>query len=269
MAVAHRTTIAFSLVSIPISMYTATQDNDIHFNQIHEADGQRIRYRKVCGHCGAEVESKDIVRGFEFDKGEYVTITDDDIENAKSAKDKSVSILHFANLNQISPVYYDKAYQVVPEAGGEKAFELFRSALMAQQKIAIGKTVMGSRDTLMAIIPREEGMLIQTMFFADEIKDLPKTYNKPEVSEQELNMARMLIDSMDAPFIPDAYHDEYQMKLRGMIEAKIQGRDFAQVAPEPNNVINLMDALKASIERQQSQDKIRENSPVYAGTGIR
>ncbi|MGJ4851418.1 Ku protein [Bacillota bacterium Meth-B3] len=266
MAVAHKTTIAFSLVSIPVSMYTATQDNDIHFNQLHDADGQRIRYKKICGHCGTEVESKDIVKGYEYGKDKYVTITDEDIENAKSAKDKTISILHFANLNQISPVYYEKSYQVVPEAGGEKAFELLRSALMAQQKIAIGKTVMGSRDTLMAIIPREEGMLIQTMFFADEIKDLPKTYNKPEVSEQELNMARMLIDSMDAPFIPDAYHDEYQMKLRAMIEAKIQGRDIAQAAPEPGTVIDLMDALKASIEKQQSQDEIRKNSPVYAGT---
>lgn len=264
MPVAHKTTIAFSLVSIPISMYTATQDNDIHFNQLHDADGQRIRYKKVCGHCGKEVESKDIMKGYEYDKDKYVTISDEDIENVKSAQDKTISILHFASLSQISPVYYDKSYQVVPEPGGEKAFELLRASLMAQQKIAIGKTVMGSRDTLMAIIPREDGMLIQTMFFADEVKALPKTYVKPEVSEQEMSMAKMLISSMDVPFDAAAYHDEYQQKLRALIEAKIQGREVTAANPEPSNIINLMDALQASLRKQQEGDS-HPKIPMFAG----
>lgn len=152
-----------------------------------------------------------------------------------------------ARSETISPVYYGKSYQAVPEAGGEKAFELMRAALMA-------------------IIPREDGMLIQTMFFVDEVKALPKSYTKPDVSEQELNMAKTLISSMDVPFDAAAYHDEYQQKLRAMIEAKIQGREVAAAAPEPNNVINLMDALKASIEKQQRQQAdVRTDSPVYAG----
>jgi DNA end-binding protein Ku len=107
-----------------------------------------------------------------------------------------VQILHFAQLNQISPVYYEKTYQAIPEPGGEKAFELLRQALMSEQKIAIGKTVFGTKDTLMAIIPREEGVLVSTMFYQDDIKELQKPYAKPEVAEQELTMAKMLINSM-------------------------------------------------------------------------
>ena len=256
MAVAHKTTIAFSLVSIPISLYTATQDNDIHFNQLHTADNQRVRYKKVCGHCGQEIATKDIVKGYEYDKDKYVIITEDDLEKIKSEKDKSIQILHFANLNQISPVYYDKTYQAVPEAGGDKAFELLRAALMAEQKIAIGKTVMGSKETLLAIIPRDDGMLVQTMLYEDDIKELPKTYNRPEVSEQELSMAKTLITSMDTPFTPENYKDEYQIKLRELVETKIAGKEVVAPANEPqSNVIDLMDALKASIEKNKPAEK--------------
>lgn len=143
-----------------------------------------------------------------------------------------------------------KTYQAAPEAGGEKAFELLRSALMAEQKIAIGKTVMGTKDTLMAIIPREEGILISTMFYADEVKDLQKPYTKLEVSEQEFNMAKLLINSMDTPFDPSKYKDEYQVRLRELIEAKVSGKEV--VAAEPDSagkVIDLMEALKISVEK--------------------
>jgi DNA end-binding protein Ku len=235
-------------------MYTATQDNDIRFNQLHREDNSRIRYKKTCGHCGKEVRTEDIVKGFEYDKDKYVVITDEEIEKIKTEKDKSIQILHFAQLNQISPVYYDKTYQAAPEAGGEKAFELLRAALMAEQKIAIGKTVMGTSDTLMAIIPREEGILISTMFYADEIKALQRSYDKPQVSEQELNMAKLLINSMDTPFDPSQYKDEYQTRLRELIESKIAGRDI--VAPQeegPGKVIDLMEALRASVEKAQKE----------------
>ena len=158
-------------------------------------------------------------------------------------------------MNQISPVYYEKTYQAVPEPGGEKAFELLRSALMAEQKIAIGKTVMGTKDTLMAIIPREEGILISTMFFADEVKEIQKQYTKPEVSKQELDMAKLLINSMDTPFDPSKYKDEYQVKLRELIEAKISGREVVAAEPESaGKVIDLMEALKASVEKAKNKE---------------
>ena len=248
--ISRKSVITFGMVAIPIAMYTATQDNDIHFNQLHKEDNSRIRYKKTCGHCGKEINSKDIVKGYEYDKDKYVVITDEEIEKIKTEKDKSIQILHFAELNQISPVYYEKTYQAAPEAGGEKAFELLRSALMAEQKIAIGKTVMGTKDTLMAIIPREDGILISTMFFADEIKELQKPYTKPQVSEQEMNMAKLLINSMDTPFDPSKYKDEYQAKLHELIEAKIAGKEVvATEAESAGKVIDLMEALKVSVEK--------------------
>lgn len=249
-AVASRTVISFGLVAIPVSLYTATQDNDIHLNQLHKEDHERIRYKKTCGHCGQEVTEKDIIKGYEYNKDQYVVVTDDDIEIIKTEKEKSIQILHFAELNQISPVYYDKTYQAYPELGGEKAFELLRASLFAEQKIAIGKTVMGSKETLLAIIPREDGILIAKMFYANDIKDLQKTYNKPEILDAELSMAKTLINSMDTPFDPAAYKDEYQEKLKGLIQTKIDGKEVIEAKGEevPNNVINLMDALKASVE---------------------
>jgi len=251
MAVSLKTVISFGLVAIPVALYTATEDNDIHFNQLHKEDNSRIKYKKTCAHCGKEIGPGDIVRGYEYDKDHYVVVTDEELERIKTEKEKSIQILHFAQLNQISPVYYEKTYQAVPEAGGEKAFELLRAALISEQKIAIGKAVIGTKDTLMAIIPRENGMLISTMFFADEVKDLPKSYNKPKASDAELNMAKTLINSMDTPFKPQEYQDEFQGKLRELLETKIAGREVVATPPEEHgNVIDLMEALKASLEQQ-------------------
>jgi len=252
MAAAHKTVISFGLVAIPVGLYTATQDNDIHFNQLHGKDQGRIKYKKVCAHCGKEITSDDIVKGYEYDKDHYVIVTDEEIERIKTEKEKSIQILHFAQLNQISPVYYDKTYQAVPEPGGEKAFELLRASLMSEQKIAIGKTVLGTRDTLMAIIPRENGVLISTMFYADDIKELQKSYTTPAVSEQEMDMAKKLIGSMDTPFDPAMYKDEYQEKLKDLIESKIAGKEVVAAKPEAaGQVIDLMEALKASIEQNK------------------
>lgn len=252
--VSHKSVITFGMVAIPIAMYTATQDNDIHFNQLHKEDNSRIRYKKTCAHCGKEIKTEDIVKGYEYDEDKYVVVTNDDIEKIKTEKEKSIQILHFAQLNQISPVYYDKTYQAAPEAGGEKAFELLRCALMAEQKIAIGKAVVGTKDTLMAIIPREDGVLISTMFYADDIKELQKQYNKPQVSDAELNMAKMLINSMDTPFAPSQYKDEYQEKLRGLIETKISGKEIVAAEPESKaKVIDLMESLKASVEKVEKE----------------
>jgi len=251
-SMAAKAAISFGLVHIPISLHTATLDNDVQFNQLHKEDHQRVRYKKTCSHCGKELKSEDIVKGFEYDKDQYVVVTEEDFEKIKTEKDRSIQILHFANLNQISPVYYDKTYHAVPDAGGDKAFELLRTAMMQAQKIAIGKTVLGSKETLLALIPREQGMLVQKMFFADEIKSLPQSYNKQPVNDAELQMARTLITSMDKPFDPQNYMNEYQERLKELIAQKIAGKEVVSAAPEPrNNVINLMDALKASIEKSK------------------
>jgi len=253
---ATKSAISFGLVHVPVSLHTATTDVDIRFNQLHKDDHSRVRYKKVCGHCNEEVKTEDIVKGFEYDKGKFVIVTEDDFEKIKTEKDRTMQILHFANLDQISPVYYDRTYHAAPELGGEKAFELLRTAMMEQQKIAIAKCVMGTKDTLIALIPREDGMLVQTMFFAEEVKDLPQTYTKAPVNDAELQMAKTLISSMDKPFDPAMYHDEYQARLRELISEKISGKEIVSPAAEPKgNVIDLMEALKASIEQNVPQKK--------------
>lgn len=255
MAVSHKSVISFGLVAIPIALYTATQDNDIGFNQLHKTDHSRIRYKKTCAHCGKEVTSSDIVKGYEYEKDKYVIITDDDLEKIKTEKDKAIQILHFATLNQISPVFYNKSYHIVPVAGGEKALELLRRAMMETQQIAIGKSVLGTSESPLVLIPREDGMLLQTLMYADEIKAIPK-FQVPTVSDAELTMAKQLIGAMSAPFEPEKYKDEYQEKLRDLIEQKIAGKEIVSGKPEEvNNIINLMDALKASLDKTGAKPK--------------
>lgn len=252
MAVSHKGAISFGLVYIPIALYTATQDNDVHFNQLHKEDHSRIRYKKTCAHCGKEVSGGDIIKGFEYDKDKYVILTDEDFEKIKTEKDKTIQILHFADLNTINPIYYEKSYHTVPETGGEKAFELLRTAMKEENKVAIAKTVMGNKETLLAIIPAQEDIMISTMFFEDDIKEIPKSYARAALNEGELTMAKTLIESMVKPFEPSLYKDEYQERLRDLIEKKIAGKEIVAAKEEaPSNVIDLMDALRRSIEQNQ------------------
>ena len=253
MAVSHRGAISFGMVHIPVGLYTATQDNDIHFNQLCKDDGSRVKYKKVCPNCGKEMQASDIVKGFEYEPGKYVTMTDDDFEKAKTEKDKIIYILHFTDLDKIRPIYYDKTYHAIPEQGGDKAFELLRRAMKDEGKIAIAKTVMGTKQKLLALVPTEDGILVETLFFADEVKEAPKELSRPEVSDSELAMAKTLIGAMVREFEPAAYKDEYQARLWEIINQKIQGKEIT--VPQENNeatVIDIMEALQQSLAKVRS-----------------
>ncbi len=250
MPASHKGAISFGLVHIPVALYTATQDNDIHFNQLCKEDGSRVKYKKVCAKCGKEVQTEDIVKGFEFAPGKYVTMTDADFEKAKTEKDKTIQILHFTDIRNIRPIYFDKTYHAVVEAGGDKAYELLRKAMLDEGKIAIAKTVMGQSEKLLCLIPTDKGLLVETLFFAEEVKEIPKESSHPELQQQELDMAKTLINSMDKEFQPELYHDSYQARLREIIEAKINGQEIVHPPVEQdNNIINLMDALQASLKQ--------------------
>ena len=255
MAVAHRGAISFGMVYIPVGLYTATQDNDIHFNQLCKEDGSRVKYKKVCAGCGKEIGTGDIVKGFEYEKGKYVTLTDDDFEKAKSEKDRTIHIIHFADLQDIRPIYYDKTYHAIPEQGGDKAFELLRRAMLDENKVALAKTVMGTKEKLLALIPTETGILIETLFFAEEVKEAPGEPARPEIKDAELSMAKTLINAMVQPFLPDQYKDEYKAKLWDVINRKIQGKEI--ITPDDHikiNVIDIMEALKQSLARVQAHE---------------
>ena len=253
MAVSHRGAISFGMVHIPVGLYTATQDNDIRFNQLCRDDGSRVKYIKVCPSCGKEMQASDIVKGFEYEPGKYVTMTDDDFEKAKTEKDKIIYILHFTDLDKIRPIYYDKTYHAIPEQGGDKAFELLRRAMKDEGKIAIARTVMGTRQKLLALVPTEDGILAETLFFADEVKEAPKELSRPEVSATELAMAKTLIGAMVREFEPAAYKDEYQARLWEIIHEKIQGKEIT--VPQENSaatVLDIMEALKLSLDKVRS-----------------
>lgn len=253
MAVSHRGAISFGLVHIPVGLYTATQDNDIHFNQLCKEDGSRVRYKKVCANCGKEVGVNDIVKGFEYEKGKYVLLSDDDFEKAKTAKDRTIHILHFTDLQAIRPIYYDKTYHAVPEQNSDKAFALLWRAMLKENKVAIAKTVMGTKEKLLALVPTEDGILIETLFFADEVKEAPRELSHPDVQAAELEMAVTLIRAMVKDFHPEEYKDEYQARLWEIINQKIQGKEIQPAADSVEiNVIDIMDALKQSLAKVQS-----------------
>lgn len=261
MAVSHKGAISFGLVHIPVALHTATQDNDIHFNQLCKSDHSRVRYKKTCASCGKEVTTADIVKGFEYEKDKYVVVTDDEFEKIKTDKDKALQIIHFTDLSSIQPIYYDKTYHVIPEPGGEKAFALLRTAMLEENKVAIARTVMGTKETMLAILATQDGMQIETMFFADEIKDIPKNYDRPEANPAELKMAKQLIATLDKPYEPEQYKDEYQQRLKQLIADKIAGKEIVTPAAEAQgNVIDLMEALQKSIDQAGTKPRRRKTS---------
>lgn len=253
MAVAQKGAISFGLVYIPVELYTATEDNDIRFNQLSKKNMSRIRYLKT-DDDGSPVTNDDIVKGFQYEKDQYVVVTDEDFEKIKTDKDRSIQILLFHDQCALSPAYYNRSYYVLPQKGGEKAFNLLRAAMMKTAKIAIGRTVMGTKETLLMLMAADDAILLVTLFYEEEIKALPKSPPQPHIEEAEMDMAVRLVDSMARAFNPADYKDEYQEKLRKLIEAKVAGKEIEAPAERTSSkVINLMEALKASLEQAAPQ----------------
>ena len=250
MAVSHRGSISMGLVLIPIGLYKTTVDNGIHFNQLDKESGARIKYKKYCSHCGKEVTTADIIKGYEYEKGKYVTMSDDELERIKTKKDRTIHIIQCTKMSEIDMIYYEQDYYALPETGAEKAFELLRQALLSQKKVALAKTVMGQTEKLIVLYPLKDGMVAKTLFYYDEIAALPKNVPKIQLDKNELNMAKLLIDNMTKPFVAAEFKDEYQERLREAIMQKIQGNEVLAVQDNlpGGNIIDLMEALQKSIE---------------------
>ena len=256
MAVAHKGSISMGLVLIPIGMYKATQDNDIHFNQLDKESKARIKYKKYCSHCGKEVTANDIIKGYEYEKDKYVVMTDEELEKIKTKKDKTIHIVQFAKMSEVNMIYYEKDYYAIPDTGAEKAYELLRQSLLSQKKVAIAKTVMGTNEKLLVLYPTKEGIIVKTLFYHDEIATIPKAVPKMKLDEDEFNMAKMLIENMTKPFKAEEFQDEYQARLREAIMKKIQGQEIVAVESSgPSNVIDLMEALQKSLELSKNPDE--------------
>lgn len=260
MAVAHKGAISFGLVHIPIQMYRTTQDTDISFNQLCKKTKQRVKYKKFCPGCEKELKPDEIIKGYQYEKDRYVMMSNEEIEALKAEKDRTIHILHFTELSQIDDLYYEKNYYAIPEQHAEKAYELLYQAMKKQGVVGIAKTVIGTKETLIALCPEEQGIVVKTLFYQDELVEIPKTLSHPKLSKPEMDMAKQLITSMTQPFDADCYHDEFQEQLRLAIEKKINGADIVHGSDRKEDVItpiDLMEALQQSLSQSKPKRKKR------------
>lgn len=253
MAKASESAISVGLIYVPVSLYKTTREIGISFNQLCKDSKQRVRYQKICPNCNKEVSSEDIVKGYEFEKGKYVTITDEELEKIKTRKDKTLHVEHFAKMSDIDSLYYERNYYVVPNIGAEKAFELLRQAMISKKEVAIAKTVMGTKEELVVLYPTKDTIIAKMLYYQEEIQDMPKSQAKVQIEKSELEMAKTLISTMTKDFDITAYHDEYQMRLREAIEKKIKGQEIINVDNNaPTNIIDIMEAMKKTVEMSQN-----------------
>jgi DNA end-binding protein Ku len=255
--------ISFGLVSIPIKLYTATEDHAIHFRQLHKECKSPIKYEKICPVCNRPVSDEEIVRGYEYEPGKFVIIDDEDLERIPMPTVKTIDIVDFTDIGQIDPIYYDKTYFIVPEDIGTKPYVLLRDSMKETKRVAIAKVVIRSKQNLACIrVYEEKYMVMETMHFPDEIKNTNQLPPLREVSlqENEIKMAKQLIDTLTSDFKPEKYDDSYRKTLIEMIESKIQDKDIEipQKALEADNVLDLVSALKASIESVKNEEKAKK-----------
>lgn len=247
--------ISFGLVHVPVKMFTATEDKDVHFRQIHKACGMPISYSKTCPHCEEEVKPEDIAKGFEYEKGKFVLFNEEELEAIKPESARVIQILDFVNLTDIDPLYYQKAYYLSPDMAGAGAYSLLLEAIRQTGKIGIAKISIRSKSSLAAIRAVGNCLCMETMHYPDEIRSLSQVPNLPEqtqVNEKELQMAKTLIEQLSESFQPEKYTDDYRAAMLDAIQQKIAGESVDMVsAPSAagrSNVIDLMAALQASLE---------------------
>ncbi|GAV24909.1 Ku protein [Carboxydothermus islandicus] len=245
--------IAFGLVSIPVKLYPATESKSITFSLIHQNCGGPIHYKKYCNTCNREVSPEEIIKGYEFSRGQFVTFTEEELEALPKLKGRKIEILDFVNLAEVDPIYLQKSYYLTPSEGGEKPYALLMQALKDSKKIAIAKMVLRTKENIaMVRVFKEKVLTVSTIFYPDEIRKF-EIMEIPEaipVEERELSLAKMLIDSLTTPFNPEKYKDTYREALMEVIEKKIQHE--AIVIPEekvPAKVIDLTEALRLSLEK--------------------
>ncbi|MGC4761995.1 Ku protein [Micromonospora sp. DT46] len=249
--------VSFGLVSIGVKLYSATEEKDIRFHQVHREDGGRIRYKRTCQICGEEVTYDDIAKGYDIGGGEMVILTDEDFAELPLSSSRAIDVLEFVPAEQVDPILYNKAYFLEPEGTATKPYVLLRDALADSERVAIVKVALRQREQLATLRVREGVLLLNTMLWPDEIRkpDFGFLDEDLKVRPPELAMASSLIDSMAGEFEPDAFTDDYRAALQEVIDAKVEGREVVQpeeVEEAPAAAVDLMAALKASVERARS-----------------
>ncbi|WP_286228889.1 Ku protein [Neobacillus mesonae] len=261
--------ISFGLVNIPIKLHTATEDKDIKLRTLHNKCHAPIKYEKVCSVCEEEVKPEDIVKAYEYTKGKFVVLENDDLEKLKKEnEDKAVEIIDFVKMEEIDPIYFDRSYYMSPNEGGGKAYSLLRKALEETEKVGLAKIVIRSKEQMAVIRVYENTLVMETIHFPDEVRkagDVPNVPAEDKVTKKELDTAILLIDQLTTEFEPEKYNDEYRTALLELIESKRQGKETVTAAmkePAASNVTDLMAALQASIHR--TKPKTAAASPKLA-----
>lgn len=247
-----RGSVGFGLVNIPIRLYTATESKSLRFNLLHKLCHTPVKYQKVCPHCERELTPEEIVRGYEFERGRYVLVEDEELQSLPVETARQVQILDFVDLAEIDPIYFDKSYYLEPDEGAEKAYALLRRAMLSTGKIAVAKVTIRSKESLACVRVRENALVMETMFYPDEIRStelLARVTSEPSLTDRELEMAVQLIENLSEPFQPEKYRDTYRDALMERIQQKIEGESVEPAAPAAaGRVIDLMEALEASLK---------------------
>jgi len=252
-------TISFGLVTIPVKLYSATEERDVSFHQVHREDGGRIKYKRVCSVDGEEVTYGDIAKGYQLSTGETVVLTDEDLADLPLTTSRSIDVLQFVPLEQVDPIYFAKSYYLEPDRTGAKPYVLLRDALQESGRVAVVKVALRQREQLATLRVRDGVFVLETMLWPDEIRtpDFPFLDEDVQVRPQELAMAGSLIESLAEDFAPTEFSDGYRAALQAVIDAKIEGRQV--VAPPEQDtggggaVVDLMAALRASVEAAKSK----------------
>jgi DNA end-binding protein Ku len=254
-------TLSFGLVSIPVKMYTAASAGGVSFNQLHEKCGGRIKQQLICPTCSNQVvERTSLVKGYEFAKDQYVRFTDDELKRLEAEASPSIDMVEFVPLEQIDPIYFEKTYYLGPDKGGSKAYRLLADAMVKTGRVALAKYVMRGKESLVLIRPAQGGLMMHPMYFQDEVRDFGEIDKGSDATVRpgELDLALRLIDELANPeFHPEQYHDEYRGRVLSVVEQKVEGKEITSAQPqvERTQVIDLMEALKQSLESRVAKDE--------------
>lgn len=249
--------ITFGLITIPVGLYSATEDRDISFHQLSGKDKSRIEYKRVSSKTGREVDWDDIVKGFEYEDGKYVVFTPDEVKQIAPDSSRAIDVVQFVDAVEIDPIYFERSYFVAPTKVAAKAYTLFTQALAESDRVALAKVAIREKERLCALRVRDDILVLETMNWPDEIREpkFDQLKPKPRVSNDELKMARLLIDQLTAEFDPTRFEDSYRQRLEEAIEAKINGNEVTVTAAEAPSarVTDLLEALKASVEQTRAK----------------
>jgi DNA end-binding protein Ku len=248
--------ISFGLVTIPVGLYSATEDKKAKFKQLREGDHSPIRYKRVAETDGEEVEYSKIVRGYEIEKGKYVIFTKEELNAIGKTLAGTVEVVQFVDSTEIDPIYFKKSYYLAPDKTGVKAYKLLLHSLKEENKVGIAKVAIREREYMAIVRPEDDVILLETMFWPDEVREPAFETLEVEVepTKEELKMAKMIIDNLSTPFDPSAWHDKSREAVEEMAAQKAEGHEIvAPDTPEPTKVVDLLDALKASVEATKAK----------------